>query len=473
MKWEMVIGLETHIELATKSKLFCSCSTQFGANPNTHCCPVCTGQPGALPFLNRRAVEYTVLAGLALNCKINGLSKMDRKHYFYPDLPRAFQITQFDLPLCSNGNIELSGGKKIRIARVHLEEDSGKLVHENGKVLVDFNRAGVPLIEIVTKPDFRSASEAVEYLEKLQGILRTIGVSDCRMQEGSMRCDVNISVRMEGSPHFGTRTEIKNLNSFSSVHAAIEYEFDRQRELLKSGRPVLQETLAFNAVTGKTSNMRDKENIDDYRYFREPDIPLIYISEDDIERLRKSIPELPEARIKRYVSEYKLAKADAALLCKYKKVADFFDAAAEGLKNPAVVASFILTQMFGKISTETAREQWDSPIPPEFLRSLVLLLEEKKINHNLAKIILSKMLEEGNDPKSILESEGISTEESISLDELCKIAIAENPAAVQDYLKGKEKALKALIGSVMRMSRGRADANEARNKLLEVLNCKK
>lgn len=469
MKWEMVIGLETHVELATESKIFCSCSTQFGGDPNTHCCPICTGQPGALPFLNRRAVEYAVMAGLSLNCDINRYSKMDRKHYVYPDLPRAFQVSQFDLPLCMHGHLELSDGKLINIARAHLEEDAGKLIHEGGKVLVDYNRAGVPLIEIVTEPDFRSAAQVVEYLEKLQGILRTIGISDCRMQEGSLRCDVNISVREEGSLQLGARTEIKNLNSFSSVQAAIEYEFDRQTGLLELGKPIFQETLSFDAVSGKTSNMRSKENADDYRYFREPDIPVIFLSEDNIEKLRRSIPELPEARINRYVSEYKLTEADAALLCKYKKIADFFDKASEGLKNPSVVASFILTQMFSKISTEVEREQWDSPIAPEFLRSLVLLLDEKKINHNLAKIIFSKMLEEGKDPKSILEAEGISTGESIALDELCKNAIDSNSRAVQDYKKGKQKALQALIGSVMRQSRGQADAEEARKILLELL----
>ena len=433
MKWEMVVGLETHVELATKSKIFCSCSTQFGGDPNSHCCPVCTGQPGALPFLNRQAVEYTVMAGLALNCEINRYSKMDRKHYVYPDLPKAFQVSQFDIPLCINGHLELSGGKMININRIQLEEDAGKLIHEGGKILVDYNRAGVPLIEIVTEPDFRSAEEVVEYLEKLQGILRTIGISDCRMQEGSLRCDVNISVREEGSSQLGTRAEIKNLNSFSFVQAAIEYEFDRQTGLLEAGKPVFQETLSFDSVSGKTLNMREKEDADDYRFFPDPDIPAIILSEEDIKRLRECIPELPEARIKRYVSEYRLPEADATLICKYKKVADFFDKASEGLKNPAVAASFILTQMFSKISTEVAREQWASPIPPEFLRDLVLLLEEKKINHNLAKNIFTKMLEEGKAPKSILEAEGISTDEVIDLDELCKSAVYTNPGAVEDY----------------------------------------
>ena len=469
MKWEMVIGLETHVELATETKIFCSCTTKFGGEPNTHCCPICMGHPGSLPFLNRKAVEYAVMAGLALNCEINEISKMDRKHYVYPDLPKAFQISQYDLPLCLGGYVMLSSGKRINLNRIHLEEDAGKLIHENGKMLMDYNRGGVPLIEVVSEPDLSNAQEAVEYLETLQLILRTIGVSDCRMQEGSMRCDVNISVREKGSPVLGTKAEVKNLNSFTAVQAAIEYEFARQSEILEQGGKIQQETLHFRAATGETISMRDKENADDYRYFREPDITAILVTPDDIAALRERLPELPVVRIARYVNDYKLTEQDAGLLCKYKRVSDFFEAALSGTNNPKTVAAFILTQMFSLISTEVEREKWETPIPPEYLRDLVLLLDSNKINHNLAKIIMVKMLETGNDPESVMKAEGISTTEAILIDALCANAIEANPAAAEDYRKGKEKALQALIGNVMRQSKGRADAEEAKKILIDLL----
>jgi aspartyl-tRNA(Asn)/glutamyl-tRNA(Gln) amidotransferase subunit B len=470
MKWEMVIGLETHVELATETKVFCSCTTQFGGEPNTHCCPVCTGQPGAMPSLNRKAVEYTVMAGLALGCEISRVSKMDRKHYVYPDLPKAFQISQYDLPFCLGGGVTLSDGKRIQITRIHLEEDAGKLIHENGKVLIDYNRGGVPLIEIVSEPDLSSAQEAVEYLEKLQLILRTIGVSDCRMQEGSMRCDVNLSVREQGNPNLGTRTEVKNLNSFSSVLSAIDYEFKRQTALLEDGLTILQETLHFNPSTGETVNMRGKENADDYRYFREPDITAILLSPEDIDRLRARLPELPDSKIRRYVQEYGLSSQDAALLCKYKKVSDFFEAASEGTGNRKAAASFILTQMFSLISTEVDREVWETPIPPGHLRALILLLNENKLNRNLSKRVFAKMLETGEDPERVMLAEGISANAPVSVETLCKSAIKENQPAVNDYRNGKEKALQALIGHVMRASKGSADAEETKQTLIALLN---
>ncbi len=327
----------------------------------------------------------------------------------------------------------------------------------------------MPLIEIVSEPDLSNAQEAVEYLEKLQLILRAIGVSDCRMQEGSMRCDVNISVREAGSPALGTKTEIKNLNSFSSVQAAIGYEFERQTAVLEEGGRILQKTLQFNTASGETVDMRDKENADDYRYFREPDITAILLTPEDIDALRERLPELPDARMKRYINEYGLTEHDAGLLCKYKRVSDFFEAALPGTASPKTAAAFILTQMFSLISTEVERENWETPIPPEYLRDLILLLDADKINRNLAKRIFAKMLEERKDHESIMKAEGISAEESISVDELCNKAIEQNPAAVDDYRKGKEKALQALIGSVMRQSKGRANADEAKNKLIDLL----
>jgi aspartyl-tRNA(Asn)/glutamyl-tRNA(Gln) amidotransferase subunit B len=467
MKWETVIGLETHIELSTKSKIFCTCSTKFGGEPNTNVCPVCLGHPGVLPSLNRQAVEFTVIAGLALGSEISRVSYMDRKHYFYPDLPKAFQTSQFHKPFCIGGSVTLSGGRVIRLNHIHLEEDAGKLIHERGKTLVDYNRGGVPLMELVSEPDMRSANEAVEYLELLQGIMRTAGVSDCRMQEGSMRCDVNVSVRPEGSDKLGTRAEVKNLNSFVSVRQTIEFETERQIELLESGGRVVQETRGFNAASGETTGMRSKENSDDYRYFREPDIVTVRLSEDDIERLRLLLPELPQARAKRYVEAFGLSEADAALLAKYRRVADYFDAAA--VRSPKLTANFMVTQMFSQITTEVAREEWAPPVSAAQLSELTALVEDGKINRNVAKRVFAKMFETGEDAAKIIQSEGLGGGE-IDLDSLCGEAIAANPGAAADYRGGKEKALQSLIGAVMKATRGQANADEVKAKLIELLN---
>ena len=303
MKYELVAGFETHVELSTDTKIFCSCTTKFGGEPNTHCCPICIGLPGTLPKLNKKVVEYAIRAGLATNCEIAEISKMDRKNYCYPDLPKAYQISQYDMPLCNHGYIELSNGRKIRILRIHIEEDAGKLVHSRGSTMVDYNRGGVPLIEIVSEPDIRSVEEAKEYVEKLQLIMRYIGVSDCKMQEGSMRCDVNISVRPEGSEKLGTRTEIKNMNSINFIAKAMEYEFGRQVDLIESGEKVIQETLRYDDVTNTTSGMRGKEDANDYRYFRDPDLVTINVPRERVEEIKASLPELPFAKQKRYVEE--------------------------------------------------------------------------------------------------------------------------------------------------------------------------
>lgn len=468
MKWETVIGLEIHVELSTKSKIFCGCTTAFGGEPNTHVCPVCTGQPGTLPVLNREVVRLAAKAGLLFNCNVNRVSRMDRKHYVYPDLPKAYQISQFDQPLNTGGYVELKSGRKIGLTRIHIEEDPGKLVHVGSKVLVDYNRSGVPLIEIVSEPDIRSADEAVEFLEKLQSILRTAGVSDCRMQEGSLRCDVNISLRPFGTTNYGTKCEIKNLNSFAFIKAAIEHEYERQRDILEAGGTIEQETRRFDPGSGETFTMRSKENSDDYRYFREPDIFTIRLTEAELEEIRASLPELPDAKFKRYVETLGISEADAGLIVKYKKVADYFEEASAGTAAPKITASLIVTTMFSLINTETARELWQPPITAAQLRELVLLIDEGKINRNIAKQTLSRMLDEGKSASQLLSPEELSGG-SIDTEALCKKAIDENPGAVADYLKGKEKALKSLVGAVMKESRGRAPAAQVEARLKEML----
>jgi len=465
MMWEIVVGLETHVELSTKTKIFCSCPTHFGGAPNAQCCPVCTGQPGSLPVLNKSVVNYAAMAGLALDCRVNNRSVMARKHYVYPDLPKAYQISQYDKPLCEKGVVELSGGRRIRITRIHIEEDAGKLVHTDDAVLIDYNRGGVPLIEIVSEPDFRSSAEAVEYLEKLQTILRAIGVSDCRMQEGSLRCDVNISLRREGSDAFGTRTEIKNLNSFTSAAAAIEYEYKRQMKILDSGGYIIQETRGWNADTGKTISRRGKEDANDYRYFPEPDIGELYIPDEKIEQLRKMLPELPDKRIERYIRELSIPQADAKLLSKYGKVSEYFETACEGVGAPKTVASMMVMQMFALITTEVERENWSPKTTASQLGELVRLLESGKLSRNIMKRVLAQMLETGCDAREFISEDDITEFSEDTLKALCRNAIEYNSKTVFDFLAGKDKAIRALVGTVMRDSKGRADAIEAEKTL--------
>jgi aspartyl-tRNA(Asn)/glutamyl-tRNA(Gln) amidotransferase subunit B len=465
----MVIGLETHVELSTKTKIFCSCTTQFGGEPNTHCCPVCTGQPGSLPVLNKSVIEYAVTAGLALNCRINTRSIMARKHYVYPDLPKAYQISQYEEPLCEGGWVELSSGKRINLTRIHIEEDAGKLVHQGGSVFIDYNRGGVPLIEIVSEPDFRSAEEATEYLEKLQTILRAVGVSDCRMQEGSMRCDVNISLRPVGQEKFGVRSEVKNLNSFTSVNDAIAFEYERQEEILISGGIVEQETRHFDADSGETSSRRGKENADDYRYFPEPDIIPVVIPDEVLKRLKASLPELPDRKLARYVSELGVPEGDARLLTKYRKVSEYFEEASTGVESPKTVATFMVTQLFGLIQTEAEREHWSPLVTAGQLNELVKLLESNKINRNLAKRVFTQMLETGRPATAFITEEDLAGFDASALAALCTQAIAENPKSADDYKAGKEKAIKALVGAVMRASQGRANAIEAEELLKKLL----
>ena len=467
--WEMVIGLETHVELSAKTKLFCSCSTRFGSDPNTHCCHICTGQPGSLPVMNKAVVQLAATAGIVLNCTINKHSQMARKHYFYPDLPKAYQITQYDKPLCEHGSMELSGGRGIRITRIHIEEDAGKLVHMGGAVLIDNNRGGVPLIEIVTAPDFRSAEEVVEYLETLQNSLRAAGVSDCRMQEGSLRCDVNISLRRQGSDALGIRTEVKNMNSFTAVAEAIEYEYNRHKRLLDSGGPLVQETRGWDAEYGETVSLREKDDAEDYRYMPEPDIFDIFISDDEIAQLRDAIPELPDKKFKRYVNELGILPADAKLLTKYARVSEYFEEASEGLKEPKTVASLMVTRMFSRITTEVQRENWSPKTTARQIGELAQMCESGKLSHNLAKRVFTQMIEKGHDAGDFITADDLEQFSAQALSALCREIVEQNEKTVSDYRAGKEKAIKALVGAVMKSSKGRADAKTAENLLKEML----
>lgn len=470
MNYELVAGLETHVELSTNTKIFCSCTTAFGGAPNTHCCPICIGLPGTLPKLNKEVVRYAIRAGLAVNCEINPISKMDRKNYCYPDLAKAYQISQYDKPLCKNRYIQLNSGKRIRINRIHIEEDAGKLVHQNGDTYVDYNRGGVPLIEIVTEPDIRTVDEAKEYVEKLQQIMRYIGVSDCKMQEGSMRCDVNISVRPQGADEFGTRTEIKNMNSITFMAKAMEYEFNRQVNLIETGGQVLQETLRYDDVTNTTSSMRGKEDANDYRYFREPDLVTINVTEEEVSELKRTIPELPHEKLERYVEALGIPQADALLLVKYRRVAEYFEKAIEGTANPRTAANFIIGQIFSTIENEAAKEEFNIAVTAENLNELIKLLDNKKIKMNLAKSTLDKMLTTGKKVSELIsESDMGGLDEAATL-KLCQEAVENNPNAVADYKNGKEKAVKAMVGYVMKNSRGKADAVVAENLIKGIIN---
>ncbi len=468
MSFLLTAGLETHIELSTQTKLFCFCSTTFGAEPNTLCCPVCMGHPGTLPVVNRQAVYFAVMAGLALNCEILPVSRMVRKNYFYPDLPKAYQISQLSEPLCKNGYLELSSGKKIRINRIQLEEDAGKLIHKDDEICIDYNRCGVPLIEIVSEPDFDSIEEAREYIEKLRIIMRYIGVSDCRMQEGSMRFDVNVSVREESDEKLGTRTEIKNMNSVSNMAKAMEYEFTRQCEILQDGSRVEQLTLRFDEATSSTIPMRSKEDAHDYKFFSEPDLPPIVLSEEEIKEISRKMPVLPAEKLQKYM-KLGLSQQDADQLSKYRRVSEFFDYVADRVQSPSFAANLIISKIFAVFKTENDKEDFDLKITPEQLSELIIMIENGSISKNLAKTTLQKMLESGKGVSAYISEENtrkLTEEELVSL---CKKAISENVSAVSDYKSGKEKALMSLLGTVMRHSEGKADPVLTKEKLKELL----
>ena len=473
--YEMVIGLEVHAELSTKTKIFCSCPTDFGGEPNTHCCPVCMAMPGALPVLNKKVVEYAIKAGLATNCDITRISKNDRKNYFYPDLPKSYQISQFDMPLCTKGYVEIEDGetaKKIGITRIHIEEDAGKLNHDEfGRgSLVDLNRSGVPLIEIVSEPDMRSVEEADKYLKKLKSILEYIEVSDCKMQEGSLRADVNVSVRKKGAKEFGTRTEMKNMNSFRSITRAIEYEAERQVEELEKGNKIYQETLRWDEVSGKTFSMRDKEDAQDYRYFPEPDLGIIKISDEMIEEIKKTLPEMPESRRARYIEEYKLPEYDSNILTSSKHLSDLFEKATEKCNNPKAVSNWIMTDIT-RILNEKEEEPSAIPFTPEELGKLVILIDKGTISSKIAKQVLEEMFENPKDPEDIIKEKGwIQISDEGAIKEVVQKILEANPASIADYKAGKDRALGFLLGQAMKETKGKANPQMLNKMFLEELN---
>ena len=473
--YEVIIGLEVHAELSTKTKIFCSCPTAFGAAPNTHTCPICMAMPGTLPVLNEKVVEYAVKAGLATNCEISRNSKNDRKNYFYPDLPKSYQISQFDKPLCEHGyvEIEINGEKKkIRLTRIHIEEDAGKLNHDEfgGGSLVDLNRAGVPLIEIVSEPDLRSAEEVEQYLRKLKSILEYIEVSDCKMQEGSLRADVNVSVRKKGETKLGTRTEMKNMNSFRSIVRAIEYEVDRQIDVIENGGKIDQETLRWDDVSGKTFPMRDKEDAQDYRYFPDPDLVAIKLSEEYIENIKNSLPELPESRKERYLQEYKLSEKDAKLITASKYLSDLFEEAVKVCNNPKAVNNWIISDI-SRILNETEMEPIQIPFDAKQLGKLVVLIDKGTISSSIGKKVLVELFENPRDPEDIIKEKGwIQISDEGAIKEVVLKILENNPQSIADYKGGKDKALEFLVGQAMKETKGKANPQMLNKMFLEELN---
>ena len=474
--YEMVMGLEVHAELSTKTKIFCSCPTEFGGDPNTHTCPICMAMPGTLPVLNEKVVEYAVKAGLATNCEISRDSKNDRKNYFYPDLPKAYQISQFDKPLCEHGYIEIEDDegnpKKIRLTRIQIEEDAGKLNHNEfgGGSLVDLNRAGVPLIEIVSEPDLRSSGEAERYLKKLKSILEYIEVSDCKMQEGSLRADVNVSVRKKGSDKLGTRTEMKNMNSFKAITRAIEYEAERQADVIEDGGKIDQETLRWDDVSGKTFPMRDKEDAQDYRYFPDPDLVAIRLSEEYIENIKNNLPELPESRKARYMDEFKLSEKDSNLLTASKYLSNLFEEAEEICKNAKAVANWILSDI-SRILNEKEMEAEEIPFTGKALAKLIELIEKGTISSAIGKKVITELFENPKDPEEIIKEKGwIQISDEGAIKEVVMKVLENNPQSVADYKAGKDKALGFLVGQAMKETKGKANPQMLNKMFLEELN---
>ena len=473
MEYEVVIGLEIHCELKTAAKIFCSCPNVFGTDENTNVCPVCLGMPGTLPVLNEKVVEYAVKAGLALNCEISHYSKFDRKNYFYPDLPKAYQISQFDKPICLNGWLEITdengNPKKIGITRIHIEEDAGKLIHTNNATLIDYNRSCVPLIEIVTEPDMRSPREAEEFAKKARAILEAAGVSDCRMQEGSLRFDVNLSLREKGAAEYGTRTEMKNLNSFRSLLRAADFETDRQSELLRSGEKVIQETRRWDDSKGISLSMRSKEDAHDYRYFPDPDLVAVVLTDEDIERIRSEIPELPHQKKQRYISEG-LSEYDADILTSDIRLCSFFESASEICKDPKTTANFIIGDVssFLKSSDGEADELKFSAAD---LAELIIMANNKEVSLSAAKKVLAAMNESGKKPADIISETGLrQVNDADFIREIVLKVLTDNPQSAADIKSGKNKAVGFVVGQVMKISKGAANpaiVNELIAQLLE------
>ena len=473
--YEVVIGLEVHSELSTKTKIFCSCPTEFGGEPNSHCCPICMAMPGTLPVLNKKVVEYAIKAGLATNCKIAHTSKNDRKNYFYPDLPKSYQISQYDIPLCTDGYVEIeteNGIKRIGLTRIHIEEDAGKLNHDEYSrgSLVDLNRAGVPLIEIVSEPDLRSAEEADIYLKKLKSILEYIEVSDCKMQEGSLRADVNVSIRKKGTKEFGTRTEMKNMNSFRSITRAIEYEAERQIEVLEQGGKIEQETLRWDEVSGKTFSMRDKEDAQDYRYFPDPDLAIIKISDEMIEKIKSELPEMPESRKERYIKEFNLPEYDSNILTSSKYISDLFENAVKICNNPKAVSNWIMTDIT-RILNEKEQEPNEIPFSAEQLGELVILIDKGTISSAIAKKVLEELFENPRNPEEIIKEKGwIQISDEGAIKEVVLKILEANPQSIVDFKAGKDRALGFLVGQAMKETKGKANPQMLNKMFLEELN---
>lgn len=476
-QYEAVIGLEVHVELKTNTKIFCNSSTEFGADPNHHICPVCLGLPGVLPVVNKKVVEYAIKAGLALNCKIASFSKFDRKNYYYPDLPKNYQISQYDLPIAEHGYLDIIVGgeeKRIGITRVHMEEDAGKLVHQGTIAttpfsLVDYNRTGVPLIEIVSEPDLRTAEEAIAYLQKLKAIIQYTGVSDCKMQEGSLRCDANISVRPVGQQEFGTKTELKNMNSFKALHKAVAYEIERQINVLKQGGKITQETRTWDEAKGVTLTMRSKEEAHDYRYFPDPDLVPLVISKEWIKEIQNGIPELPGQRKKRFTSELGLPEYDAEVLTATKELADFYEQCVEKYNHPKAVSNWIMGDLL-KMMNASGLEIENVRIKPEQLAKLLRLIDQGTISGKIAKNVFEEMFNSGQDPETIVQQKGlVQISDEGLIEKVVQQVIDANPKSVADYQSGKKQAIGFLVGQVMKATKGKANPGIVNKMLTDLL----
>jgi aspartyl-tRNA(Asn)/glutamyl-tRNA(Gln) amidotransferase subunit B len=474
MNYETVIGLEVHAQLLTKTKIFCSCSTGFGAEPNTHVCPVCLGMPGVLPVLNRQVVEYTLRAALAMHCEVRERNYFARKNYFYPDLPKGYQISQYEAPIAEHGWLEIAtdaGPKRIGITRIHMEEDAGKLVHSDEFAaaevsFVDFNRTGVPLIEIVSEPDLRSPEDAVEYVRTLRNILVYLEVCDGNMQEGSLRCDANISLRPLGTDKFGTRTELKNMNSFRHVQRALAFEIERQKRVLESGGDVIQETRLWNEESGKTIGMRGKEESHDYRYFPEPDLLPLVIDREWIERVKNSLPEMPEEKRARFMGEYNLPEYDAGVLCADKNLADYFEAVVREGVEAKRASNWIMTELLRELNRDE-REIAECPVRPEALAGLFKLVDKGTISGKMAKSVFMEMYSSGRLAEEIVEDKGLEqvTDEA-AINSVIEKVIAENPRQVEQFKAGKDKVIGFFVGQVMKATQGKANPQKV-NELLK------
>ncbi|SHJ18421.1 Asp-tRNA(Asn)/Glu-tRNA(Gln) amidotransferase subunit GatB [Parasporobacterium paucivorans] len=473
-QYEMVIGLEVHVELATKTKIFCSCTTQFGGSPNTHTCPVCTGMPGSLPVLNKQVVEYAMAVGIATNCDITRYSKFDRKNYFYPDNPQNYQISQLYLPICRNGYVEIetqSGTKKIGIHEIHMEEDAGKLIHDEWEdcTLVDYNRSGVPLIEIVSEPDLRSAQEVITYLEKLRLLIQYLGASDCKLNEGSMRADVNLSIRPVGAQEYGTRTEMKNLNSFKAISRAIEAEKLRQIELIEEGKTVIQETRRWDDNKEYSYAMRSKEDAQDYRYFPDPDLAPVVVTQEWVDSILNRQPEFRDAKIKRYIEDFKIPEYDAQIITSSKHLADIFEETVELSGQPKEASNWIMVETMHILKVREMEPEKVS-FSPSNLAKLIKLIESGKINRTVAKEVFEVIFDKDMDPEKYVEENGLIMEsDEGALKEIIQKIVDANPKSVEDFHGGKEKALGFLVGQAMKETKGKANPALINKILKEIL----